>query len=744
METQNQIKRKLNCPEAIEYIQNLLDMKDNTLSRTKIADQICEHYQFFDGRGHFQRSSCLKTLRELQQQGCFVLPPPRIGVGRTRSPRRLTAPVELPRNVPAEAGNVGELQLVLVQNQEQMRIWNEMMLCEHPQGAGPLVGHQLYYLIDSEHGWLGGLGFGASALALRDRDRWIGWDAETRRAHLHRVIGLSRFLIRSDVRCRNLASRVLGMVMRQMPGDFEKRFGFSPWLVESFVDTSCFSGTCYRAANWVHAGRTQGRGRQDRYSRKAKTVKDIYLYLLKENFRDQMKPQASANSLPALKMTDGLEGDNWTKNEFAGAPLGDKRLSSRLSDSAALKAKEPGRAFSGVAEGDWAAVKGYYRLIDHADESAVTMDNILLPHRGRTIQRMKAQNTVLCIQDGTDLDYSGLNQCEGLDVIGTNQTGGKSKGLHLHCTIAVTTDGLPLGVLRAQHVVPRIQSGTDNRSRSAIPIQEKGSYCWIEGARDCMKIAQEMPDTRLVSVMDREADIFELFDEHRQNPCIDLLVRAQHNRCTMEDRKLFDAVRDMPVAEKFHIHVQRQSARPKKKKQKIRAKRSGRTAEVSLRYKLIEVRPSAYLKHKAPIALWAIHVVEDNPPAQVEGIEWFLLTTIEMHSVCDVLNCIHWYCLRWRIEDWHRVLKSGCRVEEAAHKTSLRLKRAIAINLVIAWRIMLMTLLGRETPELPAEVLFSDLEIEVLNAYAKKKTKTGDPTMRSSASGCSTRRLSLP
>ena len=105
----------------------------------------------------------------------------------------------------------------------------------------------------------------------------------------------------------------------------------------------------------------------------------------------------------------------------------------------------------------------------------------------------------------------------------------------------------------------------------------------------------------------------------------------------------------------------------------------------------------------------------------VEAIEWFLLTTLPLQSVEQALKCVKWYCLRWRIEDWHRVLKSGCNAESLANKTAERLKRAVAIKLVIAWRIMLMTLLGRETPELPAEVMFSDLEIKVLNAYSKKK-----------------------
>ena len=98
-------------------------------------------------------------------------------------------------------------------------------------------------------------------------------------------------------------------------------------------------------------------------------------------------------------------------------------------------------------------------------------------------------------------------------------------------------------------------------------------------------------------------------------------------------------------------------------------------------------------------------------------------------SVEDALQCVEWYKLRWRIEDWHRLLKSGCRIEKLAHKTAERLKRAVAINRVIAWRIMLMTLLGREVPSLPAEVMFSDLEIDVLNAYTQKKTKNPSNTL---------------
>ncbi|MBK7051963.1 MAG: DUF4338 domain-containing protein [Rhodoferax sp.] len=131
-----------------------------------------------------------------------------------------------------------------------------------------MVGCQLRYLINSDHGWLGGFAFSAAALNLRDRDQWMGWDTEQHRTHLHRVLGMSRFLLRTSVHCHNLASCVLGMVLRQVGPDFEAQYGYRPWLVESFVDTEHFLGTCYKATNWIDIGKTQGRGRQDRENKK--------------------------------------------------------------------------------------------------------------------------------------------------------------------------------------------------------------------------------------------------------------------------------------------------------------------------------------------------------------------------------------------------------------------------------------------------------------------------------------------
>jgi hypothetical protein len=719
MKTQNQVKRILSQPEAISHIRSMID-GNVSLTRSALSDQLCEHYGFYDPRGGIQMGSCMKALRELDHHGHIVLP---VSLRRgNTSPRRLLEPVATPLDVPALVGDVQGLKIILVETTEHVRIWNEMMFREHPQGAGPLVGRQLRYLVDSDHGWLGGLSFSSAALQLEDRDKWIGWDVEIRRAHLHRVIAMSRFLIRTEVHCHNLASLLLGQILRDVPDDFEQRYGLRPWLVESFVDISRFSGTCYRAANWIRVGCTKGRGRQDRDRKMAVTVKDIYMYPVDKDFRDKLG-LAPDSGPTALDIVDGLSEDIWAEKEFGNAPLGDKRLSNRLVVCADAKAKTPDRAFTGVAKGDWPAVKGYYRMIDHPDEIAVTMENILKPHRDRTIRRMMSQKIVLCIQDGCSLNYSGLSQCEGLGVIGTNQTDAQSKGLHLHSTFVVNSDGLPLGILRAECEAREVKSKEDKRAPASIPIEEKSTYSWIQSLRDCMDISREMPHTKVISVTDREADFYELFKEQQKTPCVDLLVRARHNRAIRGGDKLFNAVKESPVCGRLSITVDRQSVRPKMSKQKARPKRIGRIAEVSLRYKSVGLRsPDGDDVNNAPITLTIVHVAEDCPPEGEDGIEWFLLTTVDVQSAEDTEKCLRWYCLRWRIEDWHRVLKSGCCIEDAAHKTAERLKRAIAINLVIGWRIMLMTLLGRETPELSAEVLFSDIEIEVLSAFAKKKT----------------------
>ena len=719
MKNQNQIKRTMSEQSSISYLIDLLANK-TFANRTEIAKEVCGKFKFYDPKGQPQISGCAKALRNLDAAGHIKLP---ISTRKTpvkKSLQRLNTPVPTPIDVPSIVNDVQGLELILVQSTDEKKFWNELMITEHPLGSGFFVGRQLRYLINSSHGYLGGIGFAACALGLSDRDKWIGWDNEQRGKHLHSVVGMSRFLLRKSVKCHNLASKILSMSINTMVNDFNHRYGYKPLLLESFVDEA-YLGTCYQAANWIKVGKTKGRGRQDKNNQKALSLKTIYVYPIDKDFRETMG--LSLNSgLGALKLTDGIDGEQWAQHEFGNAPLGDARLSKRLVSIAKIKGESPGRAFSGASNGDAAETKAYYRLIDQPDDSAVNLANIIEPHRRRTVQRMMSENTVLCIQDGSELNYTNLDQCTGLGVLKSNQTGAETKGMNLHSTFTVSTCGLPLGIVKSQCISPKPKDINDKRKPCNISIEEKKTFLWIQHHRDLVELSKEMPQTRLIDVCDREADFFELFDEQRKNPGVDLLVRASHNRKIKEDPfKLFKAVRETPVQGMIRVPVSKESTRPKKSKQKARVGRAARLANCEIRIHHLKLPVPEHHVDKEPVELCIVHALEENPPSGVKPLEWFLITTMNVVTCDDAKRCLRWYALRWRIEDWHRVLKSGCRIGDLANETAARLRCAIGINLVIAWRIMLMTLLGRETPELPAEVLFSDIELRTLEAYAKKK-----------------------
>lgn len=724
VDAQHLISRSLNAPAAVERVEALLK-EDGELHRTGLARRLCAEFGFFDARGRAQVSGCAAALRALERAGRVELPARRTGGGSCVRSAPVAA-LSPPSQVPGVAGRVRELSIVLVEDAAQRALWHALMATEHPRGAGPLVGCQLRYLVGSAHGWLGGAGFAASALQLAARERWIGWDAAQRRAHLHRVVGLSRFLIRPQVQCRNLASHVLGRLLRRLAVDFEARYGYAPYLVETFVDAA-HSGASVRAANWQLLGTTAGRGRHDRANAAPLTHKRVYVYELTPKWRQRLGVGAGAPlASDPLALGEGLESGAWAHNEFAGAALGDARLSARLVETAALMGENPMASLPSAAKGDRAKIKGYYRFVDQPDEAATTPTNILRPHRERTLRRMRAEPTVLCIQDGTDLNFATRPGCDGLGVIGTNQTGAQTLGLHLHSTLAVTPSGLPLGVLNAQFVAPQPKA-----SQRAVghdkAAQERKSARWIEGFRDCAELARELGPARLVCVMDREADDFRLFEEQRAHPQAELLVRVKGRRRVAGGRSLLDALRAAPVRARAVVAIDRLTARPKSSKRPARPGRARRCATLALHADTVELAPtSREHRVKAPMRLQGVLVEEERTPAGAAPIRWLLLTTLAVDTPEDCRRIVEYYARRWRIEDWHRILKSGCKIEELANRTATRLARAAAINLVVAWRIFLMTLLGRDQPDLAPQVMFSELEIQVLRAFAAEH-RIGSP-----------------
>ena len=235
------------------------------------------------------------------------------------------------------------------------------------------------------------------------------------------------------------------------------------------------------------------------------------MYALEPAWRDTL--QAPAPGVLPLAVGDGLDAASWAGHEFGGARLGDARLSARLVLSAEQMAESPMRAITGAANGVRALVKGHYRLIDQPAESAVTVENILAPHRERTLRRMRTHDTVLCIQDGTRLNFTRRSQTRGLGTIGSNQTGAAARGLDLHTTLAVNPDGVALGVLRAAFDAP--EPPKPEEKGKPKPQEERKSFRWVEGLRDCAAAAEQLGETRVVCTMDREADFLDLFIERR-------------------------------------------------------------------------------------------------------------------------------------------------------------------------------------------------------------------------------------
>ncbi len=252
--------------------------------RAEIARRVCEALNWKDALGKPKTMSSRVALLRLHRESFIELPPPRNGNGNNKPLMRQSA---LPVQVPI-SGSVEELQglcLERVEKQEQSALWNGMIDRYHYLGYQRLVGAQLRYLIRHDGGLLGAMGWGASAWTVKPRDQWIGWDRRTREQNLGKVLNNTRFLVLPWVRIKNLASKALAMSAQRVVEDYERDYGQCLALLETFVETGRFRGTCYRAANWQHVGRTQGRGKCDRHNQWALPVKDIYVYPLSPDFR---------------------------------------------------------------------------------------------------------------------------------------------------------------------------------------------------------------------------------------------------------------------------------------------------------------------------------------------------------------------------------------------------------------------------------------------------------------------------
>ena len=262
------------------------------LGRFELAQTLCEHLSWVNAKGHYKVHSCLKALRKLEQLGRIQLPAVRTPRVEKQEPHGWSEQTDPGRPVVGSVEEFEPVELEAVAGRGQVELWNQYVERYHYLGyQRPFGAHQRYLIISrkEEPLGLGCLLFAASAWAVAVRDAWIGWSVPVRAQRLNWVVNNSRFLIFPWVRIANLASRALGLAARRLGPDWQRRYGYRPVLLETFVDPERYRGTCYQAANWIRLGETAGRGRMDRHKRYGSTRKIIYLYPLRADFRSLLK-----------------------------------------------------------------------------------------------------------------------------------------------------------------------------------------------------------------------------------------------------------------------------------------------------------------------------------------------------------------------------------------------------------------------------------------------------------------------
>lgn len=693
------------------------------ISRRDLSLRVCDWLHWKSLNGKFQEMSCRVALLKLERRGIVKLPQPHSwGCDRSQEKGR-TPPVWEIGPVCCSLEELGEVDLVRINSSDskESKIWNALMETYHYLGSGPLCGAQMRYLIKSRSfGWMGCLAFSAAAWRVRARDSWIGWSEEARKERLSSVVCNSRFLILPQVRVPNLASHVLSLAARRLEKDWTERYGFSPVLLETFVERGRFQGTCYHAANWQYVGITRGRGRQDRDRAGSLPVKDIYVYPLNQDARKTLCGEVFSGRIKCTseKSFSRRTPQDWPEEELAQADLGDRRLARRLVSILRDFYARPQANIPQACQ-TRAKTKATYRFLEHPE---MTLDKILHSHYEATLGRLRGEKIVLAVQDTTSLNYTTHLATENLGPIDNRPD--KGLGLLLHDTLAFNPDGIPLGLIDVQCWARDVENFGKGRRRHELPIEQKESHKWLVSFRKMAQAQRRYPQSMFVSIGDREADIYELFELALQESFsrrTQLLVRATHDRLLGEDQgHLWERLARQEVSGIQEVRIPRRGNRP------------ARVARLEVRFAQVGLKPPPRKSNLQDLTVWAVLAREISLPEGVAPVEWLLLTTMEVTTFEQAVEKLAWYTVRWGIEVYHRTLKSGCKIEERQLGTADRIETCLAIDMVVAWRIVYLTRLGRDTPEVPCTVYFEEAEWKALTAYITQNPVASErtPTLR--------------
>lgn len=391
---------------------------------------------------------------------------------------------------------------------------------------------------------------------------------------------------------------------------------------------------------------------------------------------------------------------SWSSEELSSIDLGDVRLNHRCQRVLELLGAHPGESIPGAC-GGWAETMGAYRLFAHEQ---VTLERVLEPHLESTCRRMAEEPVVLCVGDTTQLDFTPMPETDGLGPLARDY----QHGLMLHPILAVTPQRLSLGVIDACLWARDPKAFGVRRSNRPKGAETRESYRWIYGYHQLCAVAKRVPSTRLVYVTDREGDITDLLAEAQSGP-VDVLIRASHDRKLEDDDKLWEHLESQRPLGTTTFDLPAAPGRP------------ARSVTQQVRVATVILNP-AHPDHATlpEISVTVVFAREENPPSGQQPVEWMLLTTRTVTTLVQARVIIGWYRCRWEIEVFFRTLKTGCRVERLQLTHADRLKPAIALYLIITWRLLYLTKLARTCPDVPATVVFDDQEWR-LAYYAVKR-----------------------
>jgi len=409
----------------------------------------------------------------------------------------------------------------------------------------------------------------------------------------------------------------------------------------------------------------------------------------------------------------------WVQEEISGVDLEDERLNKRLGKLLSDLGDRPTLSIP-AACGGRAEMTAAYRFFDNDN---VSYEKIIAPHRERTLQRAQAESVVVLVADTTELDLTRpKKRVKGDGPLAT----AARRGFHAHAMEAFTPDGTPLGevwsrVWARDDKSLAVSQKAKRKKRKAAPIEEKESFRWVEGLQHSREFAKKCPSTKCVYVADSEADIYELYAEKcgDTNP-IQWVIRLCQDRALVPTTEAIEETSARLIQEKVkaakvlftkEISVRGREAKVACEDRDRRQPRSDRKAQVEVRAATMTLSPPWRKDRKLPeVTVNVVLVSEPNPPAGEVPVEWLLITTLPINTEEDVRAVIQYYTTRWMIEILFRTLKSGCRIEQRRLETKERMVACLAVYMIVAWRTLYVTRLGRSFPDIDCEAIFEPSE----------------------------------